>query len=403
MQFACGIGSFWAMPYRPLFPAAFLCAVTVVLIWPLGAEFGWDAPSLGTPALWHAHELLFGFGGAAVGGYMLTALPSWTGSRPFQGRPLQLLMLFWCLSRLVCANGGQLPVWAVLLPGLGYFLFLAAILARAIISAKEGRKAGFVAVVLALGFCDALLLISSISGAYAQASQVAGAMILVFSMLIVVIGAKAIPAFSRNWMLAVYDQKGDDTSPAPWVVVLCIAIGTVSYLVNAGMFGGLALLLAAGILVRRMQTWFQWETLTNPLLTALNAAFLWLPFGLSLIAVAVMAPSAFSTAAALHAITVGAMGCLIMAITARAAAKREKGVLHARHGFALCATLIWLASVSRLAAPLLPDHYSPVISASALMWCLGWLAFTITFIPALIGPPNRPVLSGNRIGNLRNN
>jgi uncharacterized protein involved in response to NO len=44
---------------------------------------------------WHAHEMTFGFAAATVAGFMLTAIPNWTGRMPLQGVWLGLLVLAW--------------------------------------------------------------------------------------------------------------------------------------------------------------------------------------------------------------------------------------------------------------------------------------------------------------------
>jgi len=92
--------AFWEAPYRPLFLAAFLAAFLSLAWWPLGVRLGLPAPGLQPVVLWHVHELIFGFAGAAVGGYLLTALPGWTSRPPLRGWGLKALVFAWILARV---------------------------------------------------------------------------------------------------------------------------------------------------------------------------------------------------------------------------------------------------------------------------------------------------------------
>ena len=43
----------------------------------------------------HVHEMLYGYLPAVVTGFLLTAIPNWTGRLPIQGMPLLVLLLVW--------------------------------------------------------------------------------------------------------------------------------------------------------------------------------------------------------------------------------------------------------------------------------------------------------------------
>ena len=163
------MGQFWDAPFRPLFLAAGLCASAAVVWWPLGLP----PPGGVTPGLWHAHEMLFGFGGAAVGGYMLTALPSWTGKQPVSGRPLVFLTLLWLLARIATFNAGQLAPPVLALAGASYFLCLAALLLGQIVAARSWPKLGFVVAIIVLAGADAALLWAVASGELALGQELA--------------------------------------------------------------------------------------------------------------------------------------------------------------------------------------------------------------------------------------
>lgn len=97
-----------ASGFRPTFLAAGVAALLLVPTWVLIWAFGFSLPSRWPPTLWHAHEMVFGFVTAAIGGFLLTAVPSWTGRRGFAGMPLAVLTGLWLLGRscgTICRSG----------------------------------------------------------------------------------------------------------------------------------------------------------------------------------------------------------------------------------------------------------------------------------------------------------
>ena len=108
-----GRWALFAYGFRPFFLAAGLAGLLLVPWW--AASLAWGL-ALGTsrPAnLWHGHEMLFGFIVAAVAGFLLTAVPSWTGARRFAGWPLAMLTALWMLGRVAVASSARWPAWLV--------------------------------------------------------------------------------------------------------------------------------------------------------------------------------------------------------------------------------------------------------------------------------------------------
>ncbi|TMV06333.1 NnrS family protein [Ruegeria sediminis] len=379
-------GQFWDAAFRPLFLATALCAIAGALWWPLGLPM----PGLLPAGLWHAHEMLFGFAGAAVGGYLLTALPSWTGMPPISGRPLVFLTLSWILARIAAFHAGYLTAPVLALAGAGYFLFLAILLLRRIVAAKSWGKLGFVFIVLILGGTDAVLLWSVAEGHLALGRDATGTAVLLFAMLMSQIGGKAVPAFTRNWLSRSGHgcAKSLPRSPLPATVLLAGAIlcETTGY----RQLAGIHLVSSSALLLRLMRDWRSLEVRSEPLLVALHLGFLWLPVGLGLAGLARLMPLPISDTEILHVLTVGAMGGLVFAMAGRAAAHRDNGRLRASPRFATGVALIWLAACVRV---LLPEN----LALSGTLWCLGWAAFTLDLLPNLGGPVERPILSGRRL------
>lgn len=382
----------WDAPHRPLFLAASLWALIVVAWWPLGAAIG-VPPPFEPAVLWHSHELLFGFASAAIGGYLLTALPGWTGLAPLHGGWLQGLVLLWGLARLATAFALSLPLPLLLLANAGYFLLLAAILLWHILLARATSKLGFVAAVLGLGLCDALFLGAMVTG---RPFTFAHTAITGIALLIVTIGGRAIPAFTRNWLCQTPNAQMlvTDGLWARRLALALLALALVARVAGWSQVAHVLFIATALALLAMMRGWRTVTALRNPLLAALHLAFLWLPVGLGMIGLSGLFRGTYPLADASHSLTIGAMSGLVMAIAGRAAAQRVCGNMQAGQGFIIGASAIWGATAVRLAAPLAPDV--DLVSAAATLWCIGWAAFILGFGPAVTGPAIRPVLSGKK-------
>src|SRR5579872_4150506 len=106
--------------FRPMFLAAGSWAVIALALW-LAMFFGYlQLPTRFDPLAWHIHEMLFGFVMAAVGGFLLTAIATWTGRLPVRGRALALLAGLWLLGRIACLISADLPAWLAVVADLSF-------------------------------------------------------------------------------------------------------------------------------------------------------------------------------------------------------------------------------------------------------------------------------------------
>ena len=376
----------WQAAYRPLFFCAGLWALLAPAVWLWPGGYGGD------PVGWHLYELVFGMGGAAVGGYLLTALPSWTGGGPVPPRRVRALAILWVLARLAWPLVGVVPVWLVLGLALGYFVFLAAILAAAIIRARAWSRLIFPIVVAVLAMADAALLARHAGGLAIGPGTIAP--VLIFAFLHNIIGGRAVPAFSESWR---YKSGGAGRINTPRALVAAPAalIATAAGLMLAGRddLAGWLLPVAAGLQALNMTGWQVLRAEPYPALRMLQAAWLWSPVGLLLLGGALLRPQMIQPATAVHALTMGAMGTMILAISARAAMRRHGAKLLAGPGLSVAFVLVWLSPLVRLLHPYVAfSGFDPVI-VSAAIWMAGWATFLWAFRPALRGAVPSPVLS----------
>lgn len=374
----------FAYGFRPFFLAAGLAAVLAIGAWAGivatgAAPFG-ELP----PSLWHGHEMLFGFVGAAVAGFLLTAVPSWTGSRGFAGAPLILLAAAWLAGRIAFASAGLLP-WPVVAAAELAFLPLLAFLIGRVLLRERNRNFPMLVIVLLLWGIDAWYLEALRRGDPVLASRALAAGIGVVLLLVTIIGGRIVPSFTAN-ALRRRGLAADIRSHAP-LEALVVGAMALSVLVDAvlprsGAAGAVAAV-AAVAQAARLSGWRSLRTLDEPIVWVLHAAYAWLPLGLALKAVHLLAGSAWA-AHWLHALTIGGAATMILAVTTRAALGHTGRPLVVPRSIAVAYGLLVLAALVRVFGPALwPGDYLATIEAAALLWIAAFGIYTVVYAPIL--------------------
>ena len=380
----------WALfryGFRPFFLAAGLAALLLVPWW--AAALAWGVP-LGTSwpaALWHGHEMLFGFIVAAVAGFLLTAVPSWTGARGFAGWPLVLLAGLWLTGRIgVSASAGlPLPVVAALdlsfLPALAGFVLVPLVRAR-------NRNSPLLAVLLTLWLTNVAFYWGLTHGdsIFARHALLVGIDIVL--LLVTVIGGRIVPAFTSSAL----KQQGIGISLRAWRGMTPLAVGVMVVAVICDLFrpesvAAGAVALAAGVIQAvRLAQWRMLRTLRTPIVWVLHVAYLWLPVGLVLKGLALIFALAFA-AYYLHALTIGAAALMIMAVMTRASLGHTGRPLVVSGATAYAYGLLAAAAVVRVFGPaLLPLAYVKIVVLAAALWAVAFGIYLWGYTPMLIAP-----------------
>ena len=380
----------WALfryGFRPFFLAAGLAALLLVPWW--AAALAWGVP-LGTSwpaALWHGHEMLFGFIVAAVAGFLLTAVPSWTGARGFAGWPLVLLAGLWLTGRIgVSASAGlPLPVVAALdlsfLPALAGFVLVPLVRAR-------NRNSPLLAVLLTLWLTNVAFYWGLTHGdsIFARHALLVGIDIVL--LLVTVIGGRIVPAFTSSAL----KQQGIGISLRAWRGMTPLAVGVMVVAVICDLFrpesvAAGAVALAAGVIQAvRLAQWRMLRTLRTPIVWVLHVAYLWLPVGLVLKGLALIFALAFA-AYYLHALTIGAAALMIMAVMTRASLGHTGRPLVVSGATAYAYGLLAAAAVVRVFGPaLLPLAYVKIVVLAAALWAVAFGIYLLGYTPMLIAP-----------------
>jgi uncharacterized protein involved in response to NO len=378
---------FFAAGFRPFFLFAAIQAGLMLPLW-LAVFFGiLPAPPSWNPLAWHAHAMVFGFAGAAVGGFLLTAVPSWTNTHPVSGRPLALLFTLWAAGRACVALAAYLPAWLVAVAELGYWPLLAFMVARPLIQAGKWRNIAFLPILALMALADLCTQLEPLTGSALGLKGVYLGLFLLL-LMIVIVGGRIIPSFTQNWLRmqgrAVEMPAGGWLEPFGAVGSLVAAALAQLLAPTSPVAGGLALL-AAVIHGYRLARWHGLETIKAPILVILHLGYGWLVVGLALLGLSAFI-DALLPSAALHALTIGCVGTMIIAVMSRAALGHSGRPLLVAPATVGAYGLLSLAALARVAAPLLPGAFVGLTLAGGVAWTLAWLVYAIVYWPVCTRP-----------------
>ncbi|WP_207103117.1 NnrS family protein [Paracoccus shandongensis] len=370
----------WSYGFRPFFLGGAVWAVAAMALWiaalaqglPLGGDLG--AP------LWHAHEMVFGFAPAVLAGFLLTAIPNWTGSLPVSGRPLMGLVAIWAAGRVAMAGAGIIGLPLAALIDAAFLPALLVIASREIVAGRKWNDlkvlAGCAAIMAGnLGF-HAAVLAGGNPSAWLRAA-VAG-----YVVLVLIIGGRIIPSFTRNWL----NQRGASRMPVPFNrfdmgVIACSALALAAWTVAPEGRATLAFALAAGALnAARLARWRGLAVRAEPLLLVLHAAYGFVPLGFAAIAAA--GAGWLLPVSALHVLTVGVIATTMLAVMTRATRGHTGQALTASRVTTAAYLCLFAAALLRPLADL--TGAMGLMEASGALWIAGFGLFIIEHAPMLL-------------------
>ena len=378
----------FAYGFRPFFLAAGWYALLALGAWLLLYRAG-AAPFGQMPAfLWHAHEMLFGFVAAAIGGFMLTAVPSWTGSRGYAGLPLILLFGAWLAGRAAMAAAGVLPLWLFAVAELLFLPALAATLAPALFRSTN-RNRPLLVVILALWLTDAAFVYGVANADVLLASRSVRIALDIVLLLVTIIGGRIVPAFTAA---ALRNRGVTDVRVHAWPAVERLAIGGMVAVIAfdlgapAHWTAGAVALVAALAHAARLTGWQTSRTLKVPIVWVLHFAYAWLPIGLFLKATSMLAGAAWA-AHWPHALGAGAAATMILAVMTRASLGHTGRPLVVAKPIAWAyGFLIAAVAVRVFGPPVLPLDYAHVIVAAGALWIAAFALYVSVYTPILLRP-----------------
>ena len=379
--------------FRPFFFGAGLWAVLAMGLWIPMLSGHLALPTAFDPVSWHAHAFLFGYLGAVIAGFLLTAVPNWTGRLPIVGWPLGGLAVLWLLGRLAVSVSEGVSPLLVALADLAFPVALALVLAREIIAGRNWRNLIVLAMLTVFTLGNAVFHWEAAQGgmpAQGMGLRIAlGAAI----MMIGVIGGRVVPSFTRNWRV----KRGAGRLPAPPMqrfdkLALLVLLGALILWVlwPAARITGVALSVAGLVHLLRMARWAGDRTGAEPLVWVLHAGYAFVPLGALGLGAALLWPGVVGLAAAQHLWMAGAVGVMTLAVMTRATLGHSGQVLTAGRGTQAIYALMILSVLARLAAGLVPGQ----AGALHMLAGAGWLGAFGLFAVIYGGLHLRPLARG---------
>jgi uncharacterized protein involved in response to NO len=379
--------AFLSYGFRPFFLGAALFAGVAVPAWVLIVTGGSGSNFLYAPREWHVHEMLFGFLPAVITGFLLTAIPNWTGRAPLKGIPLLSLWLLWLAGRLLLAWPWVGPLAAAIVDGM-FLVVLTAFVWREI-AAGGTRSQAPIGVVISLYACANILFhVLALRGATADLpARMALALIM---LLLTMIGGRVTPNFTREFLAQERMAERVATfSRVDGLSIVLVVAAAVAWIVQPeSVLAGGALVVAGSINLFRLTRWSGWLAWREPLVWILSVGYGWLVLSLLALGGAILGMG-LPTANAVHVLSSGAVGTMSLAVMTRASLGHTGRARHAGSVTVLIYVLVNLGAILRVFAPS-PDAPTAmtnlILGLAAAGWSGAYVLFALTYGPYLVRP-----------------
>ncbi len=379
--------SIFSYGFRPFFLAAGIYAILPLIPWVLYLTGTFD-PNIPLQH-WHAHEMLFGFVAAGINGFLLTALPNWTGTPPLTGTGLKRIFYFWLI--------GRIAFWLFLFidhPLIGYVLFLDLLLpiaqsiriTRIVTATQNKRNFIFIGILSMLAIANLLIILDLNKLTEGTAQMGALFAVNIIMITIAVVGGRVTPNFTRSYL----QQKGIAEEIRSFPMIEKLAIGLLilnaltDLIVPHSMISYSIALLACGVHAFRFSHWQMYKILHYPLLWVLHAGYLWLILTLFLKGSESLLGLPYHLY--VHAFTVGAIGLYMLGIMTRATLGHTGRPLSIGPSIIIVYLLIFVAAILRTVAPFFPEHYTEAMVSTMLLWTVAFALYLYVYAPILTRP-----------------
>jgi uncharacterized protein involved in response to NO len=372
--------------FRPFFLSGAIFSMIAIVLWLLMYRGVITLSPLGGGYWWHIHEMIFGFGGAIIAGFLLTAIQNWTGTRGAQGTTLLLLFTLWLVGRLVILFPDLLGNSITTIIDLSFLLTVAFVLAKPIIAIKQYRNLFFIPLLLlfTLANLEMHLAIYYPNSFIITFSAYAGVMLVTFLMS--VMAGRVTPMFTAN------GTNTAKVNPLPWLDKITNgSLGiAMLYLLLQPVIGfselsfGVLLIIAGVFQTMRWLRWKPWITLNVPLLWSIHISIKFIAYGLILLGLSYLITDIPSNHL-WHLLTVGGMGGLILAMISRVSLGHTGRPLSPPKVIVFAYFSIILAALVRSIGPwVLPEKTLMFIDISGTFWLLAFGIFVVTYAPMLM-------------------
>ena len=367
--------------FRPFFLGGTAWSAACVALWIPQLMGGFSLPTTYAPLDWHIHEMLYGYVAAVVAGFMLTAIPNWTGRLPINGTPLAALVALWLAGRLAILFSTYLGIATAAVIDVAFLVTLAIVAAREIIAGRNWRNLR-VLVLICVFIAGNVVFHAEVyfSGTADYGIRIGIAAVV---MLISLVGGRIVPSFTHNWLA----RRGDGRLPAPFsrfdvasIVVSLLALALWIGL-PASVITGAVLIAASLMQMTRLARWAGDRTASDRLVLVLHVGYAFVPVGFALLGASILAPSVVPPSIAIHAWTAGAIGLMTLAVMTRASLGHSGQALSAGKGTQAIYSLALGAAVLRIIAGF--DGAMILMELAAAAWIGAFGGFVLLYGPLL--------------------
>ncbi len=371
--------------FRPFFLGGSIWAALAMALFIPMLQGNLTLPTALNPIDWHQHELLYGFLPAIVAGFLLTAVPNWTGRLPVAGARLAALFALWLLGRAAVSTSALIGAGAAAVADMLFLVALGVIVGREILASGNKNNMKVLVLVSLLAVGNLVFHIETATSGTADYGKRIG--IAAAVLLISLIGGRIVPSFTRNWLV----KRGPNDLPAPFGRFDIATIASSAIALAAWIFAPAGIVTAAacgvaGVLhLIRLARWRGYRTAGEPLVTILHVGYLFVPVGFLLMALSLAFPGIVAPVAAVHAWTAGAIGVMTLAVMTRASLGHTGHELNASPSVLAIYSFAIIGAAARIAAAfgIAPQI---MLHTAASGWILAFGGFAVVFGPMLVRP-----------------
>lgn len=368
--------------FRPFFLFSAVWAALAVPIWIVSFTLGDGMIGAADGRVWHIHEMLFGYLSGVIAGFLLTAVPNWTGRLPVTGAGLAGLFALWLAGRAAGFAPAAFATPASIVDS-AFLVVFAAVIWREVLAARNRRNLPVCLMVTMLAAANVAFHLQGVLPAIGPGAERAAVAVIIG--LVALIGGRVIPSFTQNWTSA----QGIAARPAPFggfdkATLALTAVALAAWVVAPfALSTGILMTFAGVVNAVRLFRWRGWLVRREALVWILHAGYAWVAVGLLLLGLSAIAPTGVPFTAGIHALTAGAMGVMTLAMMTRATRGHTGRPRVADRSTTLIYAAILLAAAVRVCAPFQVEWSPALLGVSVILWSSAFLGFALAYGPML--------------------